>query len=762
MKKSGIAVLMLILFLIFIFFPATKAELSDEEKVQRAYSWLIEKTRNKWHLLSTKENVFALLALQENATLKQQGNSSLFRRSFSNATIRCWGKVNASSEKDCTLVETSLAKIVLDSFGMNTSKVENWILSKKKVQKGLYWYLQINTDRNSAAICEIYYLENSEKIFIINPDKTVELNGSSRCFEIQTPRVYWFKLKDTEECLKAEYSIKCWSENATYVTATFLYKKAPGDNKWYVSAQTSSGIPARQNEQPQDLEPRLKVPSYCLGETTCNYEGTLWATYAFFKQGKKEIANLFVPYLVVNKEENKGFFPSAFFSAIIGSPFDQEASNMQHRAGYWKIQKQDGGTIYGTLYNTALAKLMVVPADFEKAERWILSTYKTEENKGFFSDPAGGTESTTKIMENAFILWQFWPHLALGVRLECEERGASFKCREECEVNEIDEGPSGCPGGQTCCRLIGTGIEECQVKGGTCREECLQDETPLEFLCEEGICCVAYSQLDCEEDLNGTECEETQICSGDEVETFDKTRCCLGICVESDLQDKYCEEVGEKCDTDEVCIDDTREIIGFNTTKDTQRCCLGSCVLNQECEEIGEPCEGRECEGNIKKTLDTDECCIGICKEELKSCEELEGKICEAEEECTGTFVRSKEGSRCCIRGVCKKRGKFPFWIIILVAFAVGFFIYFFFVRKKPKEETKFEEKIFPFTRPTKPLPIKPEVSVKPITKEKFPLQIPKPTIEAPTPKKETKEKPKKEKTELEKTLQRLKRMMKK
>ncbi|MEM2605301.1 MAG: hypothetical protein QXI41_01970, partial [Candidatus Pacearchaeota archaeon] len=147
MKRVVIFALILILLLASI--QTTKADLTEQQKIENVYSWLINKTKNKWQNLNTKENALALLALKANSTYLQQGNSSLWRRSFSNASIRCWGIMNASSEKDCKLVETSIAKLALDELGMNTTKVTNWILSKKKVQRGIHWYLQIDVDRNA-------------------------------------------------------------------------------------------------------------------------------------------------------------------------------------------------------------------------------------------------------------------------------------------------------------------------------------------------------------------------------------------------------------------------------------------------------------------------------------------------------------------------------------------------------------------------------------------------------------------------------------
>ncbi|MEM4703087.1 MAG: hypothetical protein QXP53_01225 [Candidatus Pacearchaeota archaeon] len=790
MKK--VVIFILIVFLILASFVIVHAQQTEQEKVEKVYSWLINKTRNRWNTLDTKENVFALLALKSNSTYLEQGNTSLIRRSYSSGDMRCWSEKNfTSSQAECKLVETALAKIALDELEQNTTRIENWIMSKNKTQTNIFWYLQIDVDRDTEAICEVDYLTNEEKIFIIHPDKTVSLNGASHCFEniVRHPQ-YWFEVKETPECLGAEYAIKCWSENATMVTATFLYKKNPNENRWYVSTQTSTGVPARPNEAAQDLEPRLKIPSYCLGEQdSCNYEGTLWATYALAKQQKTEKANLFVPYLVVNRDDgnNRGFFPSAFLAAIIDGTFTQETINLQHRLGYWKIQRADNGTFYGTLYNTALAKLMLKEGtNFETAKTWILSTFKAEGQKGFFSDPAGGTETPKKILENAFVLWQFWPEYAPGYGAaigQCTQLGGI--CKDDCSVNELDEGQLDCSYGQTCCKPLGGETENCSDYDGSCRDYCLSNETFWnQGSCLGGyICCVPFTKLYCE-DIQGTFCNGTQVCSVTEVETADSyTRnCCPGTCTETGTQNRHCYEIGKECETGEACINTNRIRIGFTRTINTDKCCEGDCVLDKYCESdnIGTICETGECTGTNKKTIDTDYCCQGTCTLDCE--DDLHGTICTANQECTGKFDL-RGGPRCCVRGICKeKKASSLLWIIILVIVvaAVAAF-YFFFVRKKPKKEK--EETGFlgfkpgPPVTPTKPMfprpvmppriPTQPEPSsrLQPLQPLKSVAQLKtqqRPAVK-PTPKPAKPIKPKtKEKTELEKTLEKLKKMTKK
>ena len=692
--------------LLLISFNIISAQETEEEKATAVYKWLEDQVDDQWETLNTKENVLALLALQCNSSHRLEGNYSLWRRSFGDDDYRCWGEDQASSESECELVETAMAKVALEELGYNTTKTRDWLLSKNKTQTDIHWYLQIDIDRGSEALCEIYYLGRNESGFKINTDKSVELQNPSHCFQAVSPypgEKYWFSLKQTAECLDAEYIIKCRSENSTYFSVSMLYKENPSSKRWYVSSVTKSGIPGKSSSGQEPDALSVSIPSYCLSESgLCNYEGTLWATYALVKQGDNDKANLFIPYLILNEDKYPEYFPSAFLSALVNGRFTEKAVDLQQFEGFWIIQKLGGGTLYGTLYNTALAKLLLgdTTADFEKAKALLLTKYKSEtQEKGYFTHPAGGSGESL-IRDNAFLLWTFWPQFCPGYRggsgdeWECELLLGT--CKENCTGAEQEKNWS-CPSGLVCCKLYGGGgngggSENCGYYDGSCRTDCESDESPWpDGICGgDETCCVPYLDLLCEEDLNGESCTSTQECSDIEVETLDELFCCLGECIEGGTSNMTCSDIGSECETGFVCLDEyTRRVMEFTNTIDSDRCCVdGICVRNVYCSDIGSPCETGECIGNIVETIDEEYCCEGSC---LQDCEEeLGGQLCSSGQSCSGSLRVSAENpnsARCCVNGICEDKGGFPWWIIIIIVVLIIIVALYFFVFKKKNNE---------------------------------------------------------------------------
>ncbi len=783
MKKELIISILLVFLVLST--AVVIAEQTEQEKVTNAYNWLIGKVKNNWSLLNTKENEFSLLALQCNTTYKLQGNNSLWQRAYQNNKFACFGINSTGSEDQCRLTETSIAKIALDAIEENTTKIEDWIMSRNKtyVDSSVQWFLQIDVNRDSNASCEIYYHGKNETGFIINEDKSVTLTGTHECFQQLPNYQYWFHMKETEPCLSADYSIKCWSDNATYVLANILYKRSTS-NQWYVSSETSTGYPARPGEQPLELSPILRVPSYCLAEKNtnqCNYEGTAWGTYALILQGEKEKANLFIPYLVMNEKDNPGYFPSAFLANFLNGVYVTKAISLKNTMGYWLIQPVE----YGTLYNTALAKIMLQDAtDFSDSKSWILGLQKTA---GYFSDTIHPKEALLR--DNAFVLWAFWPEDcpnggSTGNESECAQNGGI--CKDECAFDDINS-TFNCPNNQVCCIPPGGGVESCTALGGSCRDSnCSTGETFWQqgYCSGSKLCCVAYSDMTCSQ-LQGEFCNSTSTCSGNEIETWDSfgsDLCCLGSCIAQNTSTMTCSQLfGETCTSSQTCINNARIKIGLTETMDTLSCCVGgTCVENEYCSDIGEDCGTADCEGSTVKTIDVDDCCTGTCTETSQTCAQLGGDLCTSGQTCSGTFRTASDG-RCCMNGTCEgqKKGGFPILIIVIIIIVVLAALYFFVIKKKKKEEG--EEDIFglkPKTTPSKPMtmmpiqrPMSPMRPMRPMPLRQIPQrQFPnfptrleqRPIQKLPTKIPVSKVNKSGKQTDLEKTLAKLKKLTKK
>ncbi|MEM2933116.1 MAG: hypothetical protein QXK80_02115 [Candidatus Pacearchaeota archaeon] len=810
MVKKSASCIIIAIFLISIisYFTFVSAQQTEEQKVAKAYEWLINQVRGRWQNLNIKQHVFSLLALQCNETYFVPGNASLYAKSFADAKIRCWGAgpTKPSSQDGCLLTETALAKVALDKFRHNSSKVTNWLLSRNMTQvQGINWYLEIDVDRGYNASCEIIYGGVEENLFEVTENKTVKINGNSKCFYIEPtapPSIaYFFKIKENKECFSYKYTIKCWSSAPVY-RATLLYRKT-GSSTWHVSDETKSGKPGvpgsnKLEDQPNPLE--LEVKSYCLanpGQQNCDYEGTAWTAYALAKEGNEK-AKIFVPYLVVFAEDNIKFFPESFLYPITKQErYRNNILAAQKTTGidkiYWLIQP----IVYGRVYDTAHAALALEDAGGEaiiKAKNYLLAN---QEANGNLVAVGYGEAQKEPVRDTAFALWVFWagqcPGIGLPGEMLCTDMGYDYRCTSEisCGPDEIMIPNLICGYGEICCKFVGTGETECTGAGGYCKDLCNETEFEISnIICPDWkYCCKSYGRAYCNE-TGGEICDIDEECYGNEIDTLDG-KCCLGSCISEEVSNESCYNIGSICEANEVCINRiTWSVVGFTTTQDSNRCCVGTsveCVPDIRCSSIGEKCGiGEECVGTIEKTRDEEECCRGQC---LEPCSKQGGTLCKANEKCTGRLVSSVEGSNCCINGKCEKpKGLWWIWIIIIIII-IGAAVYFLVLKKKPttkEEKPSFE---FPIAVRPSPRPIIPTTTTmaKPLTPVKplsgalagtgmpsktmpkgfapKPLTSPiskpapkTPTMPAPTPSSKSKSKTE---SELEKTLKKLKKMSK-
>lgn len=803
-KKSVLICLFIVLTLIIsVTAIAIVSAQDDSTKVDNAFKWLITKVKGKWSSLNTKQDVFSVLALKCNSTYFDPGNRSLYNKSFSSPTMRCWGPgpSRPSSLDGCLLTETSLAKVALDSWQDNTTKVKNWILSRNMTQvSGIDWYLQVDVDRGYTADCEIIYGGNEEKGFEVAADKKVTVSGSSKCFTVVAAEPYWFRIIASADCYSNRYTIKCVS-NATIYRASLLYRKSNDPTHvWYVSSETQSGRPGvpgspRIEDQPNPLE--LQVPSYCLanpGQSSCDYEGTSWSAYALSKEGDTRDANMFIPYLVVFGEQYGQYFPASFLYPITGQQrYNDEIIQAQKIVGtdkgYWLIQP----IVYGRVYDTSHAGLALSSSSGDavtKAKNYLLAN---QERDGNLVSTGYGESQKESIRDTAFALWVFWSASCPGgggggvENNSCIDQGFDFRCTDNltCNPDEIEVFNLTCASGEICCKYIGTGgPSSCSEAGGACKNvSCNASEYEIQTItCPDlGFCCKPFANAYCNE--VGEICNVDENCTGDEVDTIDG-KCCIGLCTTGTEEGKLCSELGVECTTGDTCINSiTLREIEFIKTQDTDRCCAGSnveCVQDVSCSSIGTECRAdEECiNGEVKKTKDTENCCTGQC---LGTCSSKGGSICATDEKCSGTLDYSSESpsvKRCCVGGTCSKPASL-WWIwliVIILVIGVAVYLYFFkFKKKKIKGEGKPGLFEFPITRPPiRPLPQQPRPmpSSRPLFKPTPMTQAkPQPSatfkpspLKQPLPKAPTAPTPQpkgKTEAELEKTLSKLKKLTK-
>lgn len=193
-------------------------------------------------------------------------------------------------------------------------------------------------------------------------------------------------------------------------------------------------------------------------------------------------------------------------------------------------------------------------------------------------------------------------------------------------------------------------MNDCEAAGGVCSVSCEADyieHSELNFVCGEGMkCCIPTSSISCESTIiGGVICEKDETCEGDEI-TAAEGRCCIGKCIKVA---ETCESLGGYlCDNteDEYCP--LNEEIPASDVEKGLQCCNIYC---ESCEDLdGKKCEEEEeCRG-----YSIGDCCIGDCVSS-KKCAELDGTICDRSGwVCEGRMIETSDSSKCCI-GNCTK-----------------------------------------------------------------------------------------------------------
>jgi hypothetical protein len=492
----------LVIFLIFISFSLLQAQVNsteEQQKIDKAYSCLIDKVEGNCDSLTTEEKIFSLLAINE---CKQEVIAD-------SSNEECWPSGN------CRLKTTAQAVLALDNVGANTDEAQQWLLSQNRTPFELIWYLQIESSESSQ--CSLDYGGSSYPINI-GDDKKIS-GDAGQCLPLAQDN-YWLEVSTSSSCYNKEFSISCDKDFST----TLLFQKQ-GSSTIHVFQKTSSAAAGGTIIE--------KVESFCFGiENLCNYEGSLWAALAL-NSLEKDISD-YLPYLITLAEDNQRFLPDAFLYFITtDKEYSDSLLSKQKKIGtqyYW----HESTDIY---YDTALA---LFPFKHEtilektNSEQWLLET----------QDPNGCWLGNTR--NTAFILASVWPRdffnggngdglqdcksggnycvnkgscegqtlsdYCLGVLIECctlpleqqtcaQKKGEICSSNEECSGTEktaadLRSGETCCVGGS--CGVVTPTVSECKQQNGTCKSSCLDDEEEIFYSCEftGEICCVLKTTQD--------------------------------------------------------------------------------------------------------------------------------------------------------------------------------------------------------------------------------------------------------------------------
>jgi len=469
--KKRVALLFLSLLIVSMFSftlisAANETESGELQGFTKAYDCLENLVTDRgYDDLTSEELAFALLALGYDSGMQGELRSALADKSLDNM---CW------PGDDCSVKETSLAMIALEHVGQSTNAVEEWLAEETIEPRELNWYLQIDTNEESE--CTISY-EGGSRDVDIQEDKRITGAGG-QCFRSAFDG-YWIKID--EDCFDDQLEITC---DKDFITS-LVYQKTSGSNTpYYISALTNSA-PAQGKTQE-------KVNSLCFkqeGSTSCDYEGSLWATLALKKLGKDTDA--YIPYLISLASNNEKYLPSAFLYMLNGDEeYFTELANKQKADGYWQVTS-DSNRRY---YDTALALLSLKGRSSEQADKAIEWVLETQPDSGCWRDTR----------DTSFILYAADPKSPTlsSSRTNCEDSGSfCVSSTETCE-EALGESKSNlyCPslGTSVCCTvdvdeeppLIDLTLEdeqaECISRGYSCRLSCDGDiEEELFYDCPE-------------------------------------------------------------------------------------------------------------------------------------------------------------------------------------------------------------------------------------------------------------------------------------
>ncbi len=451
--KRRVAVAFAVLLILLVSFSVFAQE---DEKVEKAYSCLEDRVKDKCDDLSVEEQAFTVLATGKcSSELKDKGKDN-----------ECW------PDSGCRLRDTSLAILALDRVGKDTGDAEDYLFNQKKIPDDLIWYLEIDADEET--VCDISY-GSTEKSVTIREDKRISGNAGT-CLSLAQDN-YWLKIDD--DCYEVNFTISCDQDFKT----TLLYSKKNSPTI-YVSSRTNFASAEGTTKE--------RVNAFCFEQgNSCDYEGSLWAALALAKTNND--VSEFLPYLIAMADENEKYLPSAFLYMI--TDYDEYFTQIiDQQNDYWKIPNSP----YTNFYDTALALLAL----------YGLDATQVDTAKDYLLEVQGEDGCWNTVRDTGFILYAAWPKSIPivnggGGMDDCEAYNYFCTSPLDCPQAELLDNYV-CYGGKVCCRTEPS-ERTCYEKGGIeCEEgqECSGSWIPAS---DTNRCCLGAS---CQDKPEETECEK--------------------------------------------------------------------------------------------------------------------------------------------------------------------------------------------------------------------------------------------------------------
>ncbi len=479
MNKKRVLPVFFIFLLVLVLISVVAAD--TNRTAEESYTCLKTKLGDNCGTLTNPEEIsFSLLAMAYDSGIQSDCKSKLLDKEKSN----CWG------DDDCDIKSTALAIIALNNINENVDNEIKWLLNddRKKVAKGLEWYLQIDTNSEFEMDCTI----NSKDVKI-GADRRIKSISSSTCLTKDSTGYY---LKISPTCYDDNFTISC---DQDFISNTFY--KARGI--YYVSDRISTASAGGKTNE--------KVNGYCFSTSAnCNYEASLWATLALAKAGKPISEFLAYLYSEGDKSENQKYFPAAFLYML--SDEDEYATDVKNsikQRRWW--QQSNSNDKY---YDSSLALLSLYNLDMDEITNSKEYFLNQQADEGCWAD---------SIKKTAFLLYAGWQKPAAvlsGTIQNCETAGNHCVAAASCTSANIRTGYT-CLGADICCST-NVPQQTCAEKTGsictvgqTCSGGQMVVASGTSLCCVGGICTsAAVIQNECQ--LNAGTCSAS--CSSSQEE----------------------------------------------------------------------------------------------------------------------------------------------------------------------------------------------------------------------------------------------------
>ncbi len=485
---------------------ATNITASTKGTTAAAYSCLETQVNAKIDETKTVEELaFSLLALGYNGDIQSKLVTKI--NDLKSDSAECWPKGG------CTLKDTAQVLLAYDNLGKDTNEIKNWLTNQTMAPTDLTWYIQIETDNSSK--CTITY-DGVAKTVNIDENKMVTGSAGS-CLRVSTNG--WLEVDS--KCYGKDFDISC---NTDFLVAPTYKRKTAASPTYYITSSTQS--------QAQNGLITLRINSLCFKQgTSCNYEGSLWASLAVEKKDSTFHDNV-LPYLITLASDNERYLPSSFLYMLTDyNEYLTELANAQSRQGYWKIS--DTSRLY---YDTAVALMKLGTSSSEQATN--AKNYLLQESV----QTREGCWNGNNIRDTAFLLYVLDPKPArtvVGAKTCSDYSSSGYSCitSTSCENNKGTQQPYGCSNfGTICCSKSPIADQTCSDKGGV-------------------------------------KCSSDQRCTGEVTSALGTTSCCLSTCeaipAPADLSE--CEKQSYTCMIQ--CDNTQQEESGFACAADRGAVC---------------------------------------------------------------------------------------------------------------------------------------------------------------------------------------------